>query len=430
MTECTGSVFSKEEHDWIRIINDCLESDKAVDEYGFVMGVEEDSDNICFVSPEHKLGIHSWCLPKLYAASRSSFYLYKKAYKVSIQDSVLKDSVLTRRLLLRATVPLLMVNPDYYTAWNVRKSLLQKSESQKRDLIEELSFVRLVFTKHPKAGEAWSHRGWLIRELVRIDAIDDQILEGEVEVCQTFIQRYKRLYFGWKHRLLVLTYFTKFSQYEREVQELHKWISQNVSDYSALSYLENVIEKMNKKLDYSTENKEQKLKLVMAEFQIANALILRFPSHLSLWLHQRYLFGLCLSLRDAQVSSKQFLNALRCNDIVLSPEKSSNSPWWSTTSSQTEELTSTSSLLLFQLKVFVQLQKHQYARSQMGYGPISTLVHVYKQILTKEGNACELQNIDRLVESTLVESNTCFRHHTWTSIVDRLATSAPFQSNS
>jgi hypothetical protein len=81
----------------------------------------------------------------------------------------------------------LLINADNYTAWNVRKRLITEAHSS---IEQEYKYVwlaarprtmmlrgreshhdcgnrlvNLVMSKHPKSGETWAHRRWLIHHL-------------------------------------------------------------------------------------------------------------------------------------------------------------------------------------------------------------------------------------------------------------------------
>lgn len=73
---------------------------------------------------------------------------------------------------------MLLVNADHYTAWNIRKHLLRTGHAYEADwnLKAEMRLLNLIFSKHPKSGEAWSHRRWVLNQLPGFES--DQALKG------------------------------------------------------------------------------------------------------------------------------------------------------------------------------------------------------------------------------------------------------------
>jgi hypothetical protein len=77
----------------------------------------------------------------------------------------------------------------------------------------ELRQLNLMFTKHPKAGEAWAHRRWILArmqpDLLSASALiscssstaeRDALLAGEFAVCERVAEIYPKNYFAWAHR--------------------------------------------------------------------------------------------------------------------------------------------------------------------------------------------------------------------------------------
>jgi protein prenyltransferase alpha subunit repeat containing protein 1 len=68
------------------------------------------------------------------------------------------------------TRTILLVSADNYTAWNIRKKIitldLDNGTNPNTMLDDEVTFMNLVNSKHPKSGESWEHRNWVLRTLL------------------------------------------------------------------------------------------------------------------------------------------------------------------------------------------------------------------------------------------------------------------------
>jgi hypothetical protein len=131
--------------------------------HNFENTCHQDSNGPAFYLKDHNLAIAFWCVP----------FVYKHALKTFIQSRHVVDEMLTKHYQLSIDLQsklidvhdssrvLVLVNADNYSAWNARKYLLLCGFI-KPD--RELIFMNFVFSKHPKSGEAWAHRRWVISQ--------------------------------------------------------------------------------------------------------------------------------------------------------------------------------------------------------------------------------------------------------------------------
>lgn len=70
--------------------------------------------------------------------------------------------------LWTCTSKLLLLNPEYYTAWNVRKRLLKDAAvSISAEMITtELELSLTALKSNPKSYSAWFHRRWFIQTIL------------------------------------------------------------------------------------------------------------------------------------------------------------------------------------------------------------------------------------------------------------------------
>lgn len=85
--------------------------------------------------------------------------------------------------ILSSTAALLRCNPEYLSAWNLRKETLLKTEINLKD---ELEFSVMTIKTNPKSYAAWYHRRWLMEKLVKPE-MDAMIAPLEVELCNKLL---------------------------------------------------------------------------------------------------------------------------------------------------------------------------------------------------------------------------------------------------
>lgn len=118
-----------------------------------------------FLLHSHKLAIAFWCIPHIVKYNMKLFQkLRATAAAVQWQLQQLSADVLQQ--MLYSTRILLCINADHYTAWNVRKRIIQycvNCESTTAtptvsiqslwSVQQEISFLNLIYSKHPKSGK-------------------------------------------------------------------------------------------------------------------------------------------------------------------------------------------------------------------------------------------------------------------------------------
>ena len=86
----------------------------------------------------------------------------------------------------------------------ISKRLLKGSNSLPA-LLQEIRFLNLLFTKHPKCGDGWAHRHWVVtaaleRMADEPEAKRDALVGGELRVCARVAETYPKCYYAWTHR--------------------------------------------------------------------------------------------------------------------------------------------------------------------------------------------------------------------------------------
>eukprot|EP00998_Keelungia_sp_KM082_P006060 NODE_2333_length_1086_cov_78.011470_g2315_i0.p1 GENE.NODE_2333_length_1086_cov_78.011470_g2315_i0~~NODE_2333_length_1086_cov_78.011470_g2315_i0.p1 ORF type:complete len:248 (+),score=15.01 NODE_2333_length_1086_cov_78.011470_g2315_i0:235-978(+) len=168
------------------------------------------------------------------------------------------------------TRTLLLVNAECYSAWNRRKRLVLAGDVQLQD---DLAFNYVVLKKHPKCGEVWAHRQWLLRQHAP-DATGRQV---EIGVCVDCAARHPRNYYAWTHRRIVAAAMPT-DEITQEVANMISYVRAHVSDASGVAYLQQLI-----------DMQEAPSELLRSQSEWLQELLVRSPEHEALWTHLRWL---------------------------------------------------------------------------------------------------------------------------------------------
>ena len=91
--------------------------------------------------------------------------------------------------MLKLTTELLLVNPDFYTIWNIRREAFnaQCKETDSKETrhaigIGELRLLERCITVNPKSYYSWYHRRYIMEHFC-----DPLELENELKLCDQFL---------------------------------------------------------------------------------------------------------------------------------------------------------------------------------------------------------------------------------------------------
>ncbi|KAG5280687.1 hypothetical protein AALO_G00062890 [Alosa alosa] len=230
-------------------INNAFKRNPNIDEIGLIPCPEARYNRSPIVLVENKLGVESWCVKFLLPYVHNKLLLYRQ-----------RKQWLDREALIDVTCTLLLLNPDFTTAWNVRKELLECGVlSPEKDLY----LGKLALTKFPKSPETWIHRRWVLQRLQRElcpglgerkEQADGEhgdggeatrhgerlrrLLQEEMRVCADAAGRYPSNYNAWSHRIWVLQHLAKGNVkiLHDELSSMRLWVSMHVSDHSGFHY--------------------------------------------------------------------------------------------------------------------------------------------------------------------------------------------------
>lgn len=154
----------------------------------------------------HHFGIASWALNPMYIAC--------------------KQRLAQNRRDIDAATAMLLVCPDYLTAWNVRKALFDS------DFLDaELHFSSLILTRDPKSSESWTHRHWILKT-VKMNGVSPHT---ELNLAWMAASRAYSNYYATVHRIRLIDALDT----ETLTLELHtsrKWLRIHVGDSAGWTY--------------------------------------------------------------------------------------------------------------------------------------------------------------------------------------------------
>lgn len=95
--------------------------------------------------------------------------------------------------IFKLTTQLLLINPDFYTAWNIRREALltHVEESTWKD---ELAFTIDCLRKNEKSYSVWQHRVWILSKMPKSE------YESEILLCNSFLTKDERNFHCWNYR--------------------------------------------------------------------------------------------------------------------------------------------------------------------------------------------------------------------------------------
>ncbi|NWW15946.1 PTAR1 protein, partial [Falcunculus frontatus] len=210
------------------------------DEIGLIPCPEARYNRSPIVLVENKLGVESWCVKFLLPYVHNKLLLYRQ-----------RKQWLNKDELIDITCTLLLLNPDFTTAWNVRKELIL---SGTLNPLKDLHLGKLALTKFPKSPETWIHRRWVLQQLIQENSLPSlatkgnlgaapverihRLVQEEMNVCSEAAGRYPSNYNAWSHRIWVLQHLAKLAVKVLldELSSTKYWVSMHVSDHSGFHY--------------------------------------------------------------------------------------------------------------------------------------------------------------------------------------------------
>ena len=167
---------------------------------------------------------------------------------------------------LKKISELLSSNPEYYTAWNYRRQVLQYQFSQAGGsddetaahsiaelIINDLHFLIPLLRSFPKCYWIWNYRLWLLDEARRLLPLPEarQIWQQELALVGKMLTLDSRNFHGWGYRRFVVETLKELgtaeeatSMTQKEFEYAKKMIGANLSNFSAWHYRTKLIQSL------------------------------------------------------------------------------------------------------------------------------------------------------------------------------------------
>ncbi|CAI0427961.1 unnamed protein product [Linum tenue] len=264
---------------------------------------------------DHKLGISSEVVLRLYKAAREQFMNAIAEYK-KLGDLSLPSAEALGIVVMKCSKTLLLLNSDFGTAWNSRKLILS-NKTQASMFTDELRLSTLVLSYSTKSEQAWSHRRWVIKNMARNLTTLQEILSGESDLVEKIAERSKMNYRAWNHRCWLVSYMDR-EQMIQELKQSKTWAGLHVADHSCFHYRMRLIIRIledccRKQEEGSCDSCVEVYLIWQEELDWNEELIKRYLGREALWLYRRFLSLLWIRHFTSDV-----------ND-VFSPQKSQSS---------------------------------------------------------------------------------------------------------
>jgi Protein prenyltransferase alpha subunit repeat len=195
----------------------CCPSGIAISELGIFFSPcpqsqDQNVSSAIYRTPD-TLGIASWALSLLYREAKARLASSRSDY--------------------RAATAMLVVCPDYATAWHVRKrQMTDISKDVSAEYIaelvdDELRLNAVILTRNPKSVEAWSHRSWILR----VFGLSCQRIEVELALGWKTASAARSNYYAGANRMRALDQGNSHTV-AAQIALSREWLQKNVSDSS------------------------------------------------------------------------------------------------------------------------------------------------------------------------------------------------------
>lgn len=306
---------------------------------------ENPSSGVAFPLVQTVLGIPKWSMKPVYSYARDLLLRTKSVndYSIRKESGTNGSSEIDRELWTLASV-MLVYNGSAASCWAVRKQCLLASSTDARSLPEQSSldeervFVNAVLCLHPKAGEAWEHRKWLLglamasmmdkgpssTALAHGDDVGDEWeevkegqgtiesqitewLEKELEGAKQAATRWPKNYHAWTYRGRVSGVIGAQGSADSSIAEVEAAEASaraSVSDHAAqhhcavalASWMAATLNRAGWELDAASAAFKTVQSRIHEHHTHTQSLITRYHGHSALWAHLRWSLSVDINL--------------------------------------------------------------------------------------------------------------------------------------
>ncbi|XP_078148588.1 protein prenylyltransferase superfamily protein isoform X3 [Carex rostrata] len=261
----------EESDDLLLQLEQILENDEQLDEIGFIhptqfatLDTNSDSHSLqfnthFFWNKDHKLAISFEVLSPLYRAAVQKHSCARRNYKPIVRSCSKEGSeeFLGSEIdLLRHSKALVVLSPNFPTAWNSRR--------------------------------------WIIKLIAKRFQNLEAIIRNESELVKKICEKFKMNYRAWNHWCWLVSYMTT-QQVLDELSKLRKWAELHVADNSCFHFRRRLLVRVlqnnstGKAEDTSFNEESHTCSFLEGELEWNELLIRRYVGREALWIHRRFL---------------------------------------------------------------------------------------------------------------------------------------------
>jgi len=202
---------------------------------------------------------------------------------------------------LHLTSRLLQVNPEFYTIWNYRRSILlngifpdSSPEEINTCISDDLSTTMAALKAHPKVYWIWNHRRWCLEntplgpgseEQGDVDGWKQANWDNELFVVEKMLDADPRNFHAWDYRRYVLASMPKKRSEKLELAYTSRKIEANISNFSAWHQRSKIITSLREGFGIPLIKSNEE------EFELLRNAMYTDPNDQSIWMYHRWLMG-------------------------------------------------------------------------------------------------------------------------------------------
>ncbi|KAI0374748.1 rab-protein geranylgeranyltransferase [Pilatotrama ljubarskyi] len=196
------------------------------------------------------------------------------------------------------TTKLLQINPEFYTVWNYRRSILlnglfpERAPPEVNDLLsDDLALTTTLLKQHPKVYAIWTHRQWCLQQVPEGPSKADPhgwrqaYWNKELFVVERMLDADPRNFHAWNYRRYVLAEMPVKRSETSELAYTKRKIEANFSNFSAWHQRSKVLTSL------WDAGKLDRKKSLEEEFDLVKNAMYTDPSDQSVWIYHRWLIG-------------------------------------------------------------------------------------------------------------------------------------------
>lgn len=217
---------------------------------------------------------------------------------------------------LEQTTQLLGLNPEFYTIWNYRRSILQflfdtNELDRKKTLEDDLKLVMALLKRFPKCYWIWNHRVWCLYQLQNSNEANWQF---ELQIVSKLLEMDSRNFHGWQYRRFIVLNIERGAGGDAELLKINleefdnttAKIKKNISNFSAWHNRSQLIPKIFSLLQLVNNQEHEVFKspytLLVHEIELIKTGMYMDVDDSSVWL---YLFWLLSDKLFVDYSTKE-----------------------------------------------------------------------------------------------------------------------------